>query len=128
MEISLTVHLIVLFNVLLASFYFMIRNGMVCIFRITLNHLTSDLVINYINSFENGKGFVQHFSEYECLNKANERLQDKYTYSQMLFSFKPLRLESWFTEDELSFLKEYKQFIPDEQTLKCEVKKALKDD
>lgn len=26
---------------------------------------------------------------------------DKWTFSQMLFSFKPLKLEYWFTEDEL---------------------------
>lgn len=120
--------LIVLFNVLLLGFYLMIRNNNVLVFRIMLNHLTSDLVINYIDSFENDKEFTQHYSEYECLDKASEHLQNKYTYGRMLFSFKPLRLESWFTEDELSFMKEYKQFIPDEQTLKCKVKKALKDD
>lgn len=128
MEVFLIVLLIVLFNVLLLGFYLLIRNNNVFVFRIMLNHLTSDLVINYIDSFENDKEFTQHYSEYECLDKAGEHLRDKYTYGQMLFSFKPFRLESWFTEDELSFLKEYKQFIPDEQTLKCEVKKAMKDD
>lgn len=128
MEVFLIILLIVLHNALVAGFYLMIRNERVGVFRITLNHLTSDLVINYINSFENGKGFTQHFPEYKCLDKASEHLRNKYTYEQMLFSFKPLRLESWFTEDELSFLKEYKQFIPNEQTLKCEVKKVLRDD
>lgn len=28
-------------------------------------------------------------------------LHNKYTYNQMLFSFKPLKLEAWFTEEEL---------------------------
>jgi hypothetical protein len=128
MEVFLIVLLIVLFNALLAGFYLLIRNERVGVFRIMLNHLTSGLLINYINSFENDEEFTQHYSEYKCLNRASEHLQNKYTYSQMLFSFKPLRLESWFTEDELFFLKAYKQFIPNEQTLKCEVKKALKDD
>lgn len=128
MDVFFIVLFIVLLNVLLAGFYVMIRNEIVGTFRITLNHLTFGLVINYIDSFENDEEFTQHYSEYECLDRASKHLQDKYTYEQMLFSFKPLRLESWFTEDELSFLKEYKQFIPDEQTLKCEVKKALKDD
>lgn len=129
MEVFLNVLMIVvLFNALLAGFYIMIRNERVCIFRTTLNHLTFDLVINYINSFENDEEFTQHFSEYECLDRAGKHLRNKYTYGQMLFSFKLLRLESWFTEDELFFLKAYKQFIPNEQTLKCEVKKALKDD
>ena len=126
MKVFLTILLIVLFNALLAGFYLLIRNNNVCMFRITLNHLAGDLVINYIDSFENDKEFTQHYSEYECLNKASEHLRNKYTYDQMLFSFKPLRLESWFTEDELSFLKEYKQFIPGMKTLKNEVKKSVK--
>lgn len=126
MEVFFIVLMIVLFNALLASFYMLIRNERVCVFRIMLNHMTSDLVINYIYSFKNDEEFTQHFSEYECLDKASEHLQDKYTYRQMLFSFKPLRLESWFTEDELSFLKEYKQFVPDSKKIFDEVKKVLK--
>lgn len=31
-------------------------------------------------------------------------LHDKYTYNQMLYSFKPLKLKYWFTEKEINYL------------------------
>lgn len=36
----------------------------------------------------------------------NTKLINKYTYSRMLFSFKRLKLTSWFTEEELKDVKE----------------------
>lgn len=35
--------------------------------------------------------------------KAKEIL-DKYTYEDMLYSIKPLKLESWYTDDEIKIL------------------------
>lgn len=31
-------------------------------------------------------------------------LLDKYSYDDMLYSFKPLKLENWFTEEEIEYL------------------------
>lgn len=33
--------------------------------------------------------------------KAYDWFMDKYTYEQMLYSFKPLKIESWYTEEEI---------------------------
>lgn len=30
---------------------------------------------------------------------------DKYSYEQILFSFKPFKLEAWFTLEEIKFIK-----------------------
>ena len=38
--------------------------------------------------------------------KYRTNLHNKYTYNQMLFSFKRLKLTSWFTEEELKDVKE----------------------
>lgn len=38
--------------------------------------------------------------------KYHTNLRNKYTYNQMLFSFKRLKLTSWFTEEELKDVKE----------------------
>lgn len=33
-----------------------------------------------------------------------KKIIDKYTYDDMLYSIKPLKLESWYTEDEIKIL------------------------
>lgn len=38
-------------------------------------------------------------------NDAFNWFSDKHSYCDMLFSFKPLKLESWFTEEELEEIK-----------------------
>jgi hypothetical protein len=35
----------------------------------------------------------------------SRRIYLKYSYEDMLYSFKPLKLESWFTEEEIKILK-----------------------
>lgn len=124
MKVFLIVLMIVLFNALLACFYLMIRNERVSVFRIAINIITYDFLINYLNSFENDEKFNQHKSEYECLNRACEHLRDKYTYEQMLFSFKLLRRDKWYTDDEVFFLKQYKGFLPDSKKIFDELKKC----
>lgn len=39
-------------------------------------------------------------------HKYGTNLHSKYAYNQMLFSFKRLKLTSWFTEEELKDVKE----------------------
>ena len=108
--------------ILIAGFYLLCRNNNVCSFRIAINHFMSDFLINYLNSMEDDDDFHKHQEEYERLIKCRDYIWEKYSYDQMLFSLKPLRIEDWFTKDELSFLKEYNQFVPNEQNLKYEIK------
>ena len=63
--------------ILFGCIYFFSRNKKVCEFRLYI----LDLNPNKIRA---------------CI-----KLYKKYSYEQMLFSFKPLRLEFWFTEEEL---------------------------
>ena len=62
---------------LLVGLYFLVRNDRVCAFRL------------YILDLNPNKRLA-------CIE-----LHEKYIYEQMLYSFKPLRLECWFTEEEL---------------------------
>ena len=66
------------------SMYVLIRNNKVYKFR---THL-----INLIY-----KGVANNFLE-------KKELLDKYTYNNMLYSFKPLKFKYWFTEKELKLL------------------------
>lgn len=66
------------------SMYVLIRNNKVYKFR---THLI-DLIYKDV-----GNNFWE-----------KKELLDKYTYNNMLYSFKPLKMECWFTDDELKSL------------------------
>ena len=105
--------------------YLLCRNERVHFFRITLNHITSGLILNFVKSFENDGEFTKHYSEYEYLDKCRDNLWNKHTYTDMLLSFKPLRLEKWYTDEEIRFMREYKEFLPSESELAESVDKVL---
>lgn len=67
---------------IIICFYLLLRNGKVCDFRIKF--------IKFAN-LANYKEVI--------------KLHDKYSYEEMLYSFKPLKLEAWFTEEEIKILK-----------------------
>ena len=70
---------------IIISMYVIIRNAKVHKFRLYLINLIYDKVdaVNFWDA---------------------RRLFDKHTYRKMLYSFKPLKMEYWFTDDELKLL------------------------
>ena len=70
------------------SLYLLVRNYMVYNFEVMLIDLSHEWNIRHIEEFSVSDNAFRWFS-------------DKYTYNQLLFSFKPLKLEAWFTEEEL---------------------------
>ena len=118
--------LIIVCHIFLAfGFYLMFRNERVGVFRISLNHILSGFLINYLESLGDDENFRKHRAEYEYLDKSKEYLWNKYTYSQMLFSFKPLRLDKWFTDEEIDFMRQYKQYLPETEKVADEVYEVL---
>ena len=102
---------------LVFGFYLMFRNERVGFFRVALNHLLCDFLINYLESLDDDEDFRKHRAEYEYLDKSKDYMWNKYTYDQMLFSFKPLRLDKWFTDEEIDFLRQYKQYLPETEKI-----------
>lgn len=45
---------------------------------------------------------ILHPVELNSEEDAFKWFEEKYTYNQMLFSFKPLKLEAWYTPEEIS--------------------------
>ena len=68
---------------LVASFYVMIRNHRVYKFQ---------------------DEFVKRRAEYEETDRMIKRITSK-SYERMVFSFKPLKLEYWYSEEEIAFIK-----------------------
>ncbi len=113
--------------VLVAGVYILIRNNRVEMFRIILNHLTSDLILNYLNG-EKEKGFQEHQDEYNYLVQRREHIINKYTYDRMLFSVKPLQISRWFSKEDVEYMQQFKQYLPTLEELHQSVDNALKND
>ena len=71
------------------GFWMLFRNDKVCAFRNKISDLEYKRRIEAIR-----QGLY-----FKDLN-----LHDKYSYNDMLYSFKPLKLEKWFTEEEIRYL------------------------
>jgi len=119
---------IIICNVVLAAgVYISIRNKRVGMFRIMLNHLTSDLILNYLNS-KKEKSFQEQQDEYNYLVQRREHIINKHTYDRMLFSFKPLQINSWFSKEDVEYMQQFKQYLPTPEELHQSVDNALKND
>lgn len=77
------------FVFLFQCLYILNRNNKVAAFRGKLIDMSSEYNKRRIN---------EHDFDYKC---AYEWFLNKYTYKRMLYSFKPLKLEAWFTEEEI---------------------------
>lgn len=69
--------------------YMLYRNSKVLIFRLQISNLEW---ARYEEAIKQGLHFKWR------------NLHDKYTYKQMLYSSKPLKLERWFTKEEVEHL------------------------
>lgn len=75
-----------------ANLYIVIRNEKVFTFR------------NYI--LDRAYDEMLHIShedsdKYKSMHKEWDKIYDRHSYNKMLFSFKPLKLEHWFTKEEI---------------------------
>lgn len=72
-------------------------------------HMIIGIIVCFYLLFRNGKVYDFRIKFIKIANLANYKevikLYDKYSYEEMLYSFKPLKLEAWFTEEEIKILK-----------------------
>lgn len=76
------------FAMLLVSLYLMVRNEMVFRFRNKIIHL-----------------LYEDIRDIKQLDAIEHRLKCEASYDRMYKSFKPLRLEQWFTKEQVDYLK-----------------------
>ena len=84
---------------LIFSFYFLIRNNKVYEFRTKY----SNAAFGYLQKVLNSCVTEQDFSNYYVLRDDLLNTIDKYSYDQMLYSFKSLKLENWFSKEEIKY-------------------------
>ena len=86
------------------------RNDKVYCFKVGLSNILFDELIRILTTYENDNEFLKDKNNYNYIKEKVEILLDKNSYEKYLFSFKPLKLKNWFTEEELEFIKYLKQY------------------
>ena len=82
------------FAMLLVSLYLMVRNEMVFRFRVKIIKLLYEKL-----------GDCEDIRDFDMLDAIHGRLDCEASYDRMCNSFKPLRLEYWFTKEQVDYLK-----------------------
>ena len=90
--------------------YLLNRNNKVYYFNKSLCKFLLGELERILNTYKDDYEFHEDKDNYNCIKDKINTLLDKYSYNKYLFSFKPLKLEKWFTEEEIEFMKYLKQY------------------
>ena len=82
------------FVMLLVSLYFTARDEKVFLFRVKIIKLLNEKL-----------GDCKDIRDFDMLDAIRGRLDCEASYDRMNNSFKPLRLEYWFTKEQVDYLK-----------------------
>ena len=95
---------IVILLISLVLIYFSVRNNRVYKFQVWYCGCAFNVINDFLKSFRDDENeFNKRFEEYREMNKIVDRIVNK-SYNEMLYSFKPLKLECWFSEEEIEFI------------------------
>ena len=78
--------------IIAASLYIFIRNEKVFVFRMYIIDRAYDELLRISH---------EDIDKYESMHKEWNKIYDRHSYNKMLFSFKPLKWEHWFTKEEI---------------------------
>lgn len=84
----------------------LMRNRSVRDFRMAINHSLYVYQIAFLNSLKDDDELRARWSEWKGIEKKAGDIWKKYEYDDMLYSLKPLTLESWYEGEELSIIVE----------------------
>lgn len=102
--------LLVALILMVLCLYILYRNNKVYWFSVSLNHFLFDELKRILNTYKDNNEFHEDEDSYNYIRDKIYFLLEKYSYNEYLFSFKPLKLEKWFTEEELEFIKYLKEY------------------
>jgi len=91
-------------------FYVLHRNNKVYRFNVGLGDFLFGEMKRILNTYKDDCEFHEDENNYNYIKEKVQLLLDKHSYNEYLYSFKPLKLEKWFTEEELEFMRCLKQY------------------
>ena len=101
---------IVLVILIVLCLYILNRNNKVYCFTVSFGRLLFDELDRILNTYKDDDEFHKDKENYDYIKEKTYSLLDKHSYDKYLLSFKPLKIEKWFTEEELEFIKYLKQY------------------
>lgn len=109
MNTTFYIILLILIGLLIIAMLFIVlfilpRNHKVAKFRMKLIAAVYDKLDDKLSSYKDDSDYLKNAEEYQKLNVGLKAIIDKYTYEEMLYSFCPLKLENWFTKEEIELL------------------------
>lgn len=101
-KIILFIFVIVLLSLVL---FIALRNNKTLRFSLMYADASFKVVEDFLSSLHDDQELADRNQEYEELRKMHNQILYKHSYNKILFSFKPFKLESWFTPEEVEFIK-----------------------
>jgi hypothetical protein len=102
--------LLIVLILIVLWFYIFYRNNKVYYFSISLSHLLFGELKRILNTYKNDDEFSKDEDNLRIISEKVQFLLNKHSYNKYLFSFKPLKLEKWFTKEDLEFIEYLKQY------------------
>ena len=93
-----------LFLLLAASFYFLYRNDKVFDFQTDISNGCFGYLFKYLDQFHSDEELYDHLDEYYKIRSVCYEMLYRYSYPEQLFSFRPLKLNEWFSDEEIELL------------------------
>lgn len=96
---------ITFFIFIIITIYFAYRNNKVYNFRVEIISNNYDGLKGFVNQFDSDEEYLKYKNTYRQLRENSNYIINKVSYDSMWLSFKPLKLENWYTSEEISFIK-----------------------
>ncbi len=96
--------LCILITICFISFYIVRRNFKVYSFLTRINETIHKNIVTRLHSYKSSEEFNKDYNNFQQYYNLMNKLRNKYEYDKLLFSFKSLKLENWYTEEEIKML------------------------
>lgn len=102
--------LLVLLILIVFCCYLFDRNNKVYYFSTGLANFLFGELDRISNTYKNDNEFHEDENNYNYIREKVYSLLDKHSYNEYLYSFKSLKIEKWFSKEDLEFMKYLKQY------------------
>lgn len=89
------------------SIYFMCRNTRVAEMQTRVINAGYKYKMAFLDSLRDDDELRARWNEWETRKNTADDMFDRYSYDEMVFSFRPLTYDEWYTETECEIIKNY---------------------